>query len=64
MFQTYLLLYKQFLPIVITNTTAIGCIIGDKNKCLTKGLVAGAIIGVTYPISLPVCCFKLLFKKQ
>lgn len=58
---SFILLYKQFFPIVIVNTTAIGGIIGNNNNCLEKGIATGVLAGITYPIALPICCWKLLF---
>ena len=62
MFLIYKSLYKELLPIVIINTTIIGGIIGQQHKCFKKGILGGILIGITYPISLPLCCCKMLFK--
>jgi len=62
MFLNYKSLYKNLLPVVIINTTIIGGIIGKQHKCFEKGVLSGILIGITYPISLPICCYKMLFR--
>ena len=58
MFLIYKSLYKNLLPVVIANTTIIGGIIGEQNKCFKKRIMGGIFFGIAYPISLPICFLK------